>query len=136
MALIPLDNVKIIEPDASLRGPEGELELTGYDFSSHLVYIPTQEFEKYGGQLYMPQDFKNGGALPQNQDEKYIATYRLRLRLPQGKLLGISGYSAEYAQKVFIDGEEVSAVGVPAKTAEEMTASVSFLQFTLSLKTK
>lgn len=126
LALIPLDNVKIIEPDASLRGPEGALELTGYDFSSHLVYIPTQEFEKYAGQLYTPQDFKNGEVLPQNQDEKYIATYRLRLRLPQGKLLGISGYSAEYAQKVFIDGEEVSAVGVPAKTAEEMTASVSF----------
>ncbi len=52
-------------------------------------------------------------------DKLQYATHRLTLLLPPGEIYAVSMKTAVYAQRLFINGEDMGSVGVPAATREE-----------------
>lgn len=99
-------------------------ELYGFDYSSDIAYISEYCFDWYPGALYTPEDFASGAVTqPPAQDDGGAGyyTYRLTLPLEAGKVYGLSGNSATYAQSLWVDGELLSSVGVPGDSLESMT---------------
>ncbi len=87
------------------------------DFSSEIALLHNDAYDWYGGKLYTPEDFAAGVPKPEPSDLRY-GTNRLVLRLPTGKLYGISGTSASYAQRVWVNGVLLSEIGEVTDTAE------------------
>ncbi|MEA4890109.1 MAG: ATP-binding protein [Clostridiaceae bacterium] len=110
-------------PDTS----PGNADLSNFNFSGKLACIPNTGFLYYREALYTSQDFK----LDDNKTEPVVldegrvdpgnfGTYRIIVELPaNGETYGLSSYSAMYSQRLFIDGKEYPAVGVPGETAEK-----------------
>ena len=109
-------------PDTS----PGYANLASFDFSEKLASIPNTSFLYYRETFYSPEDFKLGGANTEpivlndgRVDPGGYGTYRIVVKLPaNGETYGLSSYSAMYSQRLFIDGKEYPAIGVPGKTAE------------------
>lgn len=103
--------------------------LSGFDFSSGIAYIGTDCFDCYPGALYTPGDFAAGHVAKVSQANDGSAgyvTYRLVLNLEEGTVYGLSGYSATYAQTLWIDGEIYSSVGTPGDSLENMTPKTNY----------
>jgi len=106
----------------------GYADLSGFDFVKRLAYIPHTSFQYYKDEFYTPGDFKLGNVKTEpvaldvgsaRFDPGKYGTYRIVLKLPAaGETYGLSSYSAMYSQRLFIDGKEYPAVGVPGETAE------------------
>ena len=107
-----------------------EAQLSDFDFSSDIAYISADCFDWYPESLYTPDDFDSGVArLPQpiEQGAVQYGTYRLVLSgLTPGTSYGLSGYSATYAQTVWIDGVLLSAVGTPGESAETTVPKTNY----------
>lgn len=110
-------------PEAS----PGYADLSGFNFAQKLAYIPHTSFLYYRDELYTPEDFKLGLVKKEpikrlgiggRFDPGNFGTYRIVLKLPGKETYGISSYSAMYSQRLFINGTEYPAYGVPGKTAE------------------
>lgn len=116
----------------SINSPE---ELDGFDFSSQIARIAPECFATYPGRLYTPEDFSSGAVTqipaPDNGEAGYY-TYRLLVNLQEGEIYGLSGYSATYAQKLWVNGELLSSVGTPGDSLESMTAKTN--HFTIYFK--
>lgn len=93
-------------------------EIARTDLSNECACIGVSSGEYYHGRLYTPEDFANGDISDGNDNEKY-ATFRIVLPLEKGITYGISGETATYAQKVYINGRLVNGVGVVAADPEE-----------------
>ncbi len=80
------------------------------DLSEEYVRLTAQDATFYPGELYEPIDFFS--SLPRRKETgaKY-GTYRIQLNLPKGITYGITGHSADYTQKVYVNGELLSEVG-------------------------
>ena len=85
-------------------------EIAAVDLSKECACIGELSGEYYKGRLYTPDDFANGDISQGNADDKY-ATFRIVLPLDKGVTYGLSGETATYAQKVYINGELVNEVG-------------------------
>jgi len=106
----------------------GYADLSDFNFSEKLAYIPHTSFLYYRDTFYTPGDFKLGnvkteavalGSSNGRVDPGNYGTYRIVVKLPDtGETYGLSSYSAMYSQRLFIDGKEYPAVGVPGETAE------------------
>lgn len=106
---------------------DGYVDLTDFNFNGKLAYVSHSNFLYYKGALYTPEDFIHG-RVKQNPialagikgrfDPGNYGTYRIILKLPGNGTYGISSYSAMYSQRLFINGTEYPAFGVPGKTAE------------------
>lgn len=111
-------------PDTS----PGNADLSGFDFSEKLAYISHTSFLYYRDAFYSPEDFELGNVKTEpialnvssaRIDPGNYGTYRIVVKLPNtGEAYGLSSYSAMYSQRLFIDGKEYQAVGVPGETAE------------------
>jgi len=97
-------------------------QLSGFDFSSEVAYISADCFNWYPDSLYTPDDFAAGvtqESQPSEDSPAQYGTYRLVLNgLTPGTVYGISGYSATYAQTLWVDGVELSSVGTPGERVE------------------
>lgn len=106
----------------------GYADLSDFDFSEKLAYISHTGFMYYRDAFYTPEDFRLGNVKTEpialNDGSARInpgnyGTYRIVVKLPDtGEAYGLSSYSAMYSQRLFIDGKEYPAVGVPGETAE------------------
>ncbi len=106
----------------------GYADLSGFDFSDKLASISHTSFMYYRDELYTPEDFKRGNVKTEpialsggsaRVDPGNYGTYRIVVKLPSDRdTYGLSSYSAMYSQRLFINGEEYPAVGVPGETAE------------------
>ena len=92
-------------------------DVENIDFSTEIALLHNNAYDWYGGKLYTPEDFAAGVPVPEKSDSRY-GTNRLVLRLPTGKIYGISGTSASYAQKVWVNGVLLSEVGRVSDTPE------------------
>lgn len=105
----------------------GLLDMSDFNFTEDTAYIDRNSFVWYPGTLLKPEDFSDTENLPEagNGDEDF-GTCRLTLRLPAGAVYGLSGYSASYSQRIWVDGVEYPAVGMPGATLEETTPKTNY----------
>lgn len=105
----------------------GFADMSNFDFGEKLAYISHTSFLYYKNELYTPEDFKLGRVTEEPFDFNGVdgrfdpgnyGTYRIVLALPGSGTYGLSSYSAMYSQRLFIDGREYKAFGVPGNTAE------------------
>lgn len=105
----------------------GVADLRDFDFTNSLAEITRHSgaIYRYPGAFYTSEDFAAGivpeGALYGSQGD--FGTMRMVLRLPPGEVYAITGKSISYAQRLYADGKEIGAVGVPAATREELIPS-------------
>ncbi len=89
-------------------------EIEQIDLSYKAVLLNEQIAEWYPGKLYEPKDFSSSTLVNENEainaNTKY-GTYRIQLNIPANRTYGITGQTADYAQKVYVNGLLLSQVG-------------------------
>jgi len=106
-------------------------DLRSVDFINTIHVIENRDWDSWPERLYVPQDFENGivgeaRALIHDDFNNYqFFTHRVTLLLTPGITYGISMPSAEYAMRLFVDGEQAALIGLPGITREENIARTS-----------
>ncbi len=94
------------------------------DLSQEYVLLNEHIADWYPGELYGPEDFSSSlpitSSTNENASTKY-GTYRIQLNIPANTTYGIAGLSADYAQKVYVNGVLLSQVG---QVSDNMTQFV------------
>lgn len=106
----------------------GLTDLTDFDFESGIAQVATESTQSitiYAGAFYTPSDFADGnitveGVLYDRTEgaQGDYGTLRMLLKLPSGEVYAIAAKNPSYAQRLFIDGKEYTAIGVPGDSAE------------------
>lgn len=106
----------------------GLTDLTDFDFEHSIAQVATESTQSiyiYAGAFYTPEDFAAGhvlteGVLYDRTDgaQGDYGTLRMELKLLSGQVYAIAAKNPSYAQRLFIDGKEYTAVGVPGDSAE------------------
>lgn len=106
----------------------GMTDLTNFDFKNSIAQVATESTQSitiYAGSFYTPEEFAAGrvwtqGVLYDRTEgaQGDYGTLRMELRLPRGQVLAIAAKNPSYAQRLFIDGKEYTAVGVPGDGPE------------------
>ena len=114
------------QPDmVELPTTNGTYDLTDHRFEDTLYRVPSSAWQSLTYQLYTPEDFRLGNVTQplrslgqaESMNTSY-ATHIIQLKLPADTYYGISMMTAEYAMRIFIDGNEIDSVGVPGTTRE------------------
>jgi signal transduction histidine kinase len=103
--------------------------LAVFDYSSGVARVEASCFEWFPSKLLAPEDFARGGGgspEPITRASGEYGTYRLTVDLPAGAVYGLAGYSATYAQKLWVDGVLLSQVGVPGPDAASTVSKTSY----------
>ncbi|MDR3360092.1 MAG: hypothetical protein LBO20_05505, partial [Bifidobacteriaceae bacterium] len=103
----------------------GQVDLSGLDLAREVGVLPTG-WDYWPGQLLSPADLAAGRGgpprrfTPADERTQAIGTYRLEVRLPaDGSVYGLSGWSLDYATRLFVDGRALFEVGQVADAATE-----------------
>ncbi|UUZ81626.1 hypothetical protein LJK88_44605 [Paenibacillus sp. P26] len=132
----------------SPQAVNGVLDLTGWNFAGNGIVRLDGQWEYYRNQLLTPDDFgpqRHGGKPPEltgfvhvpdswehyavdgRKESPYgYATFRLHVKLPEGhgQTYGIRQINIKTSHKLFVNGREIGARGVPGTTKQE-TISVN-----------
>lgn len=125
LALLPQPAVVTLPPQV------GVVDLSAADFDDTVYYYKDNTWQHWPAALLTPQQLEAPGApLPGEMgydDFRTVqyATHRVQLRLPPGQVYALSMRSADYAMRLYVDGEELGAVGRPGATAESNTPGVA-----------
>lgn len=92
-------------------------EIADADLSREYICLSPSTAEAYPGRLYAPADFSDKTPTAGDLDAKY-QTYRIVLPLQAGITYGISGHTATYAQRVYVNGELLSEMGTVSDRPE------------------
>jgi signal transduction histidine kinase len=111
-------------------------EVAGFDFVSKEAKLDRNLFSFYAEKLYTPEDFASGQTgqpsftteSSNNNDRQFIryGTYRLTISLPAGHVFALSGDSATYSQKIWVNGKVISEVGTVADNAEDFVPRTKY----------
>ncbi len=93
-------------------------EIAGVNLYKECACIGTSSGEYYVGRLYTPEDFSAGDVSQGSSEDKY-ATFCIVLPLDKGVTYGLSGETATYAQRVYINGEIVNETGAVCDNVQE-----------------
>lgn len=93
-------------------------EIRSTDLSQDYLCLDASAGTAYPGRLYDSQDFASGTVTAGDPDAKF-QTYRVMLRLTPGVTYGLTGQTATYAQRLYINGQLLSQVGTVSDTAAE-----------------
>jgi len=122
---------------------DGIQDLREADFDNSIYVVSHKiQWESWGDKLYGPQDLTEEivreARVLDDEDYKIIqfATHRTKMLLTPGKVYGISMKSADYSMRIFIGGEEIDSVGVPADTKEETVPRTNKRVYYFSPKTE
>lgn len=106
----------------------GFTDLTEFDFDNTIAQVATESTRSitiYAGAFYTPEDFAAGdipiqGVLYDRTDgaQGDYGTLRMLVKLPPGEVYAIAAKNPSYAQRLFIDGKEYTAIGVPGDSAK------------------
>lgn len=100
-------------------------EINAADLSQELVCIDGDTGQWYPGLLLEPGDFEGERDYATDSAAKF-GTNRIVLQLEPGRSYGISGASASYAQRVWINGELVSEVGVVSDSPQGFVPATEY----------
>ena len=90
--------------------PSTPEELAAADLSAEYICLAPANTEVYPGRLYTSGDFAAGTVSAGDANAKY-ETCRVVLPLTAGVTYGITGQTATYAQRVFVNGQLLHEVG-------------------------
>lgn len=90
--------------------PSTPEELAAADLSAEYICLAPSNAEVYPGRLYTSADFAAGTVSSGSPDAKY-ETCRIVLPLTAGVTYGITGQTATYAQRVYVNGELLHEIG-------------------------
>lgn len=105
--------------------PSTPQELAEADLSKKFVCLAPSNAEVYPGRLYTSRDFVNGEPEAGDPDAKY-ETCRIVLPLTAGVTYGITGQTATYAQRVYVNGELLHEIGNVRDSAAGFTPKTDF----------
>ncbi len=114
--------VQIMPPYVDVPTME-QLEQT--DLSANFVRLGSGLAERYRGKLYEPSDF-TGTELPSGDSDAKYMTLRIMLNIPAGKTYGITGLTAAYSQKVYVNGQLLSTVGQVSDNEEDFVPKTDY----------
>ena len=100
-------------------------ELAAADLSRSYICLAPSNVETYPGKLYTSGDFAAGTPETGDADAKF-ETCRVVLPLKTGVTYGITGQTATYAQRVYVNGELLHEIGSVSDTAAEFTPETDF----------
>ena len=90
--------------------PSTPEELAAADLSAEYICLAPSNAKVYPGRLYTSADFAAGTVSSGSPDAKY-ETCRIVLPLTAGVTYGITGQTATYAQRVYVNGELLHEIG-------------------------
>ena len=103
----------------------GTYDLSDYNFEDAVYRVSSRGWQSLTHQLYTPEGLLTGNVTesfrslePAEAMNTSYATHIIQLNLPADVYYGISMVTAEYAMRIFIDGNEIDSVGVPGTTKE------------------
>ena len=99
--------------------------LAAADLSTEYVCLAPSNAEVYPGKLYTSADFASGTPEPGDADAKF-ETCRVVLPLTPGVTYGITGQTATYAQRVYVNGELLHEIGRVSDRAADFTPETDF----------
>lgn len=85
-------------------------EIAQADLSSEFICLDSSIAQIFPGTLYSSEDFANGDPQPGDAAAKF-QTERIVLSLEPGVTYGITGQTATYAQRVYVNGELLNETG-------------------------
>ena len=100
-------------------------ELAAADLSAEYLCLTSSDAEVYVGRLYTPEDFAVGTPTVGAADAKY-ETCRIVLPLTAGITYGITGQTATYAQRVYVNGELLHEIGRVSDSAADFQPETDF----------
>ena len=95
-------------------------ELQDADLSRRTVCLDASLADFYPGRLFDSSDFSEGGCTSGDPNTKF-ATYRIVLSLRPGVTYGLTGQTATYAQRVFVNGELLAECGKVSDSPTDFT---------------
>ncbi len=105
------------------------------DFDENIARI-SREMDFYPWHLYTSEDFAQGNVIEaQNRSDVFEAnkipygTHRTQIKLQPNTYYSIVGYSIDYGTKVFVNGQEVTNVGVVSDDPAIAVPRVNFMEF-------
>lgn len=105
--------------------PSTPEELAAADLSAEYICLAPSNAEVYPGRLYTSEDFAAGTVSTGNPDAKY-ETCRIVLPLTAGVTYGITGQTATYAQRVYVNGELLHEIGSVSNSTADFTPETDF----------
>ena len=93
-------------------------EIKNADLSREYICLSPSTAQAYPGRLYEPADFVGNTPAAGDPNAKF-QTYRIVLSLDAGVTYGISGQTATYAQRVFVNGELLHETGHVSDSAAD-----------------
>jgi hypothetical protein len=99
----------------------GTWDLESVDFENNFVRL-TGEVEYIPGKLLTPEEFEENPdeiKVGNPQYETNVSTSRIRLLLPEDGRYAVSGYTIDYSDWMYVNGELALQAGKPGYTAEE-----------------
>ena len=105
--------------------PSTPEELAAADLSTEYVCLSSANAESYPGRLYTSKDFAAGTPETGDAGAKY-ETCRIVLPLRAGVTYGLTGQSATYAQRVYVNGELLHETGSIRDSAEGFVPETDF----------
>lgn len=109
----------------SISTQDGWGDLSGLDLSGEIARVRPEGFAFYPDAHLFPEDFRAGapeGRSFQSADQYTVqyGTYRVTLRLPAGQPYALRSMAINFAQRIFIDGQEQAPVGWPGRSPDEI----------------
>ena len=105
--------------------PSTPEEIAAADLSAGYICLAPSNVESYPGRLYTSADFAAGTPETSDPDAKF-ETCRIVLPLTPGVTYGITGQTATYAQRVYVNGELLHETGSVSGRAADFTPETDF----------
>ena len=105
--------------------PSTPEKIASADLSSEYICLSSANAEIYPGKLYTSADFVSGTPESGEPDARY-ETCRLVLPLREGVTYGITGQTATYAQRVYVNGELLHEIGSVSDAPNGFTPKTDF----------
>ena len=105
--------------------PSTPEQLATADLSKEYICLAYDNVETYPGRLYTGEDFASGTPEAGDTDAKF-ETCRIVLPLTAGVTYGITGQTATYAQRVYVNGKLLHEIGNVSDSEADFTPETDF----------
>lgn len=119
-------------PKVDISSEDGVYDLRTFDFSQATA-VPNRVVEYIPWELVSPEEFAarddvQVGKIP---GDMRVVTMRQRILVPEGRLYGVYGFAANFANRIYINGKWLYDEGTPGLTADAEKAKETYHLFTV-----